>query len=456
VPRPGGTGTFTAFPTDPAQSLDVTALTGSGSGGQQGVYACDRASPTNPCRVLADTATAIPGGAGLFTGFLAPGISGDWVAFTAAGTDGQQGVYACDAMLPTDPCRVLADTLTEIPGGAGTFTGFQPIDPCAPAVSGTLTAFYGAGNGGQQGIYACDQTLAGGLCDALVDTDTTIPAADGVGTFQSFERLALDEVGNLAFVGGGMVTFGGGDTELTLPVKGVYTLIGGVLAGVADLFTAIPEGIGNFSDFGAVAMDPGQVVFVGYGSGGQKGLYTDWGGPLAKVIAVGDALDGKTVSDLSLGAFGFSGGQLAFRASFDDGSQAVTTAGLCAELGFEGFLPPIGGADASGGSASDPVATFKLKSTVPVKMRLACGGVPVATGTHTLKVAKVNGATSTDPAVDATPTDAATTGNAFRLTDAATGEWHFNVNTKGLSKGTWEVTATLSDGSVHSAFIGLK
>lgn len=171
---------------------------------------------------------------------------------------------------------------------------------------------------------------------------------------------------------------------------------------------------------------------------------------------MGDALDGKTVSDLSLGAFGFSGGQLAFRASFDDGSQAVTTAGLCDQLGFTGFLDPIGGADASGGSATDPVATFKLKSTVPVKMDLGCSGVPVTTGNHTLQVAKVNSATSTDPALDATPTDAATTGNSFRLTDAASGEWHFNLNAKGLSKGTWQITATLSDGSVHSAYIGLK
>jgi len=61
-----------------------------------------------------------------------------------------------------------------------------------------------------------------------------------------------------------------------------------------------------------------------------------------------------------------------------------------------------------------------------------------------------------DPAIDATPTDAATTGNQFLLTDAASGEWHYNLNTKPLSVGTWKLTATLSDGTVHEVWITIK
>jgi hypothetical protein len=147
-----------------------------------------------------------------------------------------------------------------------------------------------------------------------------------------------------------------------------------------------------------------------------------------------------------------------FAAKFDDGSQAIGGAGIgiCNTFTFSGFLPPIGGADATGGSATDPVASFKLKSTVPVKMTLTCGGLPVTTGTDTIQVLKVGNSTTTDNAIDATPTDATTTGNTFRLTDASTGEWHFNLDTKGLSKGVWKIIATLSDGTVHTAFIGLK
>jgi hypothetical protein len=57
-----------------------------------------------------------------------------------------------------------------------------------------------------------------------------------------------------------------------------------------------------------------------------------------------------------------------------------------------------------------------------------------------------------------TATDAATTGTQFRLTDASTGEWHFNLDTKtsGMSQGTWYLTAKLSDGSTHFVYIAIK
>jgi hypothetical protein len=82
-------------------------------------------------------------------------------------------------------------------------------------------------------------------------------------------------------------------------------------------------------------------------------------------------------------------------------------------------------------------------------------GAGGTTGVHTIEVVKFSSATS-DPPIDASPTDAATTGNQFRLTDAATGEWHFNLSTTSLSRGTWQIKATLSDGSVHTAYIELK
>jgi len=99
-------------------------------------------------------------------------------------------------------------------------------------------------------------------------------------------------------------------------------------------------------------------------------------------------------------------------ASFADGSQALGLAGGCDQVSFEGFLPPIGGADATGGSARDPVGSYKLKSTVPIKMRLTCGGVPVTTGSHRLQVAKPSSATTSDTPIDATPTEGATTATA--------------------------------------------
>lgn len=80
----------------------------------------------------------------------------------------------------------------------------------------------------------------------------------------------------------------------------------------------------------------------------------------------------------------------------------------------------------------------------------------LTTGVHTIQGIKFSNTTTSDRAIDATPTDAATTGNQFRVTDAATGEWHFNLATTSLSTGVWQIKAMLSDGSMHTAFIELK
>jgi len=126
-----------------------------------------------------------------------------------------------------------------------------------------------------------------------------------------------------------------------------------------------------------------------------------------------------------------------------------------AALEFTGFLPPVGGADATGGSFASPARTFKAGSTIPVKFAAACGGLPVLTGIHKLQAIRFTDATTSDEPIDASPRDAATTGNQFRLTG---GQWHFNVDTKatGMTKGIWQLIATLSDGSQHVVWIQLK
>ena len=126
-----------------------------------------------------------------------------------------------------------------------------------------------------------------------------------------------------------------------------------------------------------------------------------------------------------------------------------------APLDFTGFLSPIGGADASDGSFASPLRTFKLNSTVPVKFTAACNGSPVHSGIHRLQVIQYTTQTTAGDPIDATPTDAATTGDQFRLTDL---QWQFNLDTRatGMSAGIWLLRATLSDGSQHSAWIQLK
>jgi hypothetical protein len=126
-----------------------------------------------------------------------------------------------------------------------------------------------------------------------------------------------------------------------------------------------------------------------------------------------------------------------------------------AALGFEGFLPPIGDADATGGDFSNPLRTFKLKSTIPVKFRAFCEERLVTTGVPRLQVVRWTSATTSTPPIDAKSTDAATTGNAFRLTRKS---WHYDLDTQatGRSAGIWQFIATRSDGSQHEAWVQIK
>jgi len=351
----------------------------------------------------------------------------------------------------------VVDTTTLIPGGNGASFVSIPGDPHR-LLSGSVS-FVGNGPAGLTGIY--QRLYPGDPYRLLVDSSTLIPGSNTV-AFNTFAGVSFDGL-QAAFVGG--ATYAIDVFPFFATSSGVYKIPGNpVVPGnpvkIADLLTAVPGGIGTFLAFGQVVTDPGKVVFEGAssdGAGGLKsGLYTDFDGSLKKIVAVGDSLHGKTLTALTFGPQGFDSGQVVFAAKFADGSQAVESASLCSGLGFTGFLAPIGGADVTGGTPTDPVRAFQLKSTVPVKLILACGGAPFTTGAPTLQVLKVSASTDGDLPLDATPTDAATTGNAFRLTDPTTGEWHYNLATTGLSKGTWKLIVTLSDGNVHSAYIELK
>ena len=137
------------------------------------------------------------------------------------------------------------------------------------------------------------------------------------------------------------------------------------------------------------------------------------------------------------------------------GADLTITTGF----GFNGFYSPIGGSveNGNGGSFAYPVRTFKLGSTIPVKFGATWlnGGAALITGIHKLQAVKYSNATAEDGLViDATPTDAATTGNEFRLTGT---DWHFNLSTKsGFKDGTWLLIATLQDGSRHTVWISIK
>jgi len=127
----------------------------------------------------------------------------------------------------------------------------------------------------------------------------------------------------------------------------------------------------------------------------------------------------------------------------------VCSEGSCIGTNFSwsGVLQPIN---------SDGSSIFKLGSTVPVKFRLtgACAGNPNLIAQ--IKVAKISNSIVGDY-LEGTSTSAASTGSTFRY-DATGDQYIYNLATKPLSPGTWQIAINLGDGSGNrlSPLISLK
>lgn len=134
-------------------------------------------------------------------------------------------------------------------------------------------------------------------------------------------------------------------------------------------------------------------------------------------------------------------------ASDQAGNQsAAVSAQYSVVYNFRGVLQPIN---------NDGSSVFKLGSTVPVKFQLTdAAGAYVSDATATITVAKVsNGIVGTE--LEAVSTAAATTGNAFRY-DTVAQQYIFNLATKPLSAGTWQLRIVLNDGTAKTVRISLR
>lgn len=230
----------------------------------------------------------------------------------------------------------LAASGAAVPGGSGVFTGF----PLSPALAFGSAAFLGTGSAGSFGIYLIpsDPVIPGEPVQPIADLATAIPG--GTGNFTAFSGLALaahppdpvipgDPI-RVAFIGTGAGQQGVYVSDSAVPVEPILP--------VADLTTAIPGGTGTFTGFTSLSASGAHSAFLGLGSLGQKGIYL--ASALTKVIAVGDTLSGKTVTDLRFGPQGLDGIHLTFTAHFADGTEGVFTVQV-ASYPFAGFFAPV-------------------------------------------------------------------------------------------------------------------
>jgi len=115
--------------------------------------------------------------------------------------------------------------------------------------------------------------------------------------------------------------------------------------------------------------------------------------------------------------------------------------------GFSGILPPI---------KPDGTRVFKLGSTIPVKFQLwDADGNPITDAMAEISLQKMEGSSPIGDPEEGDSTSAATTGNLFRYDDTDD-QYIFNLATKNLSTGTWEITITVNDTGSFSVNIGLK
>lgn len=148
----------------------------------------------------------------------------------------------------------------------------------------------------------------------VADKNTMIPG--GTGNFTRFfppVPIGGDDVAFLAE----------GDSDQ----EGIYTSIGGTLAVVVDLSTAIPGGTGNFTGLGfPVSLGGGDLAFIGFGSSSQEGIYTFIGGTLSLVADLSTMIPGGTGTFIDLnGPVSLGGGNIAFVAQGSSGQGGLYT-----------------------------------------------------------------------------------------------------------------------------------
>jgi hypothetical protein len=102
----------------------------------------------------------------------------------------------------------------------------------------------------------------------------------------------------------------------------------------------------------------------------------------------------------------------------------------------------------------DGSSMFKLGSTVPVKFQLTGASAGISNLSGRLYLQRV-GAGATGTVLEAVSTSNATTGNLFRY-DATSNQYVFNLGTKTLSAGTYQLRIDLGDGVSRTVNITLR
>lgn len=126
-------------------------------------------------------------------------------------------------------------------------------------------------------------------------------------------------------------------------------------------------------------------------------------------------------------------------------NTATATFKVTVRYSWSGILQPVN---------TNGTSVFKLGSTVPIKFSLTGASAGITDAVVSLKVAQIsNGVTGTE--AEAISTAASTSGSFFRY-DSSARQYIFNLGTKTLTTGTYQLRLDFKDGSTNTVIISLK
>ncbi len=133
---------------------------------------------------------------------------------------------------------------------------------------------------------------------------------------------------------------------------------------------------------------------------------------------------------------------ITYTATDSNNNSASVTRTVDVYYNWSGFAQPVN---------MDGSSVFHSNGCIPLKFTLTGGNANTTAITAKLYLAKMsNGIAGTE--IVASSTGNADVGNIFRFQN---GTYTYNLDTKGLTAGTWQLTVDMGDGALHTAIISL-
>ncbi len=268
-------------------------------------------------RSVVDSTMTMPGTSGSFGGFFSGtysrprfAIDGEDIVVSASGPrvggEAAEGVYLDSGGLLT----VVADFRTPHPDSAKQFLTFDDVD----VEDGEVVFRAGATDFFSSGVYT---TLgaASGQIRTVVDQNTELDNLPG--------PIRIDQNSVVQLDGGNTLFHSIYDPDFEM---GFYVSTSSEIRTIVDTFTTNPSNSDEFDEFIFNAALHGSTVAYQTFNRDQFSLgeiYLNRDGRNQQVIAPGDELDGKVLTEVTLFPDSLADETMAFRAEFEDGTMAV-------------------------------------------------------------------------------------------------------------------------------------